>query len=129
MKRDFQRILLIKPSSLGDIVHALPTLSALRQRFPHARITWLVKQEWSAILDGHPDLTDIIAADFRWSNWLRLVTQLRRARYDVVLDLQGLFRSGWLTWLSGASTRVGFAAGREGSPWCYTDAVHLPVSE
>jgi len=126
---EYQRILLVKPSSLGDVVHALPALSALRRRFPHARITWLVKREWSEILRGHPDLTDVIAADLRWPNWPRLVAQLRRARYDLALDFQGLFRSGLLTRLSGAATRVGFAAGREGSPWCYTDRVHLPVSE
>jgi lipopolysaccharide heptosyltransferase II len=126
---DYRRILLIKPSSLGDIVHTLPALSAVRRRFPHAHITWLVKQEWAEILNGHPDLTDVIAAEFHWRWWPKLVAQLRRAKYDLVLDLQGLLRSGLLTWLTGASTRVGFAAGREGSPWWYSDRVNLPVPE
>lgn len=129
MMKDYRRILLIKPSSLGDIVHGLPALSALRRRFPHAHISWLVKQEWAEILDGHPDLTDVIAAEFYWHSWPRLVAKLRRAKYDLVLDLQGLLRSGLLTWLTGASTRVGFAAGREGSPWWYSDRVNLPVPE
>lgn len=123
---DFRRILLIKPSSLGDIVHALPALSALRRRFPQAHIAWLVKRDWAQILDGHPDLTEVIAADLRWPAWPRLVSRLRRARYDLVLDLQGLFRSGLLARASGAGMRVGFKAGREGSPWCYTDRVELP---
>jgi lipopolysaccharide heptosyltransferase II len=126
---DYRRILFIKPSSLGDIVHALPTLSAMRRRFPQSHITWLVKQEWAEILDGHPDLTDLIAVEFGWRCWPRLVAQLRRARYDLVLDLQGLFRSGLLARLTGAPTRVGFAAGREGSPWWYSDRVNLPVPE
>lgn len=127
--RDYRRILLIKPSSLGDIVHALPALSALRRRFPHAHITWLVKQEWAEILNGHPDLTNVMAAELHWRCWPRLVAQLRRAKYDLVLDLQGLLRSGLLTWSTGAPTRIGFAAGREGSPWWYSDRVHLPVPE
>ena len=126
---DYRRILLIKPSSLGDIIHALPALSALRRRFPHAHITWLVKQEWAEILDGHPDLTDVIATEFHWHSWPRLVAQLRRVKYDLVLDFQGLLRSSILTWLTGASTRVGFAAGREGSPWWYSNRVNLPVPE
>ena len=127
--KDYRRILFIKPSSLGDIVHALPTLSAMRRRFPQSHITWLVKQEWAEILDGHPDLTDLIAVEFGWRCWPKLVAQLRRARYDLVLDLQGLFRSGLLARLTGAPTRVGFAAGREGSPWWYSDRVRLPVPE
>ncbi len=49
-----ERILIIKPSSLGDIIHALQTLAALRARFPQAWITWLVKQEWAEILEGNP---------------------------------------------------------------------------
>ncbi len=126
---DVRRILLIKPSSLGDIIHALPTLSALRRRFVHAHIRWLVKREWAEILVGHPDLTDVIAGDLGWRQWPRLVARLRRDRYDLVLDLQGLFRSGLLARLTGAPIRVGFAGGREGSPRFYSDLVHLPVSE
>ncbi|MGA6826596.1 lipopolysaccharide heptosyltransferase II [Nitrospira sp. NS4] len=126
---DFRRILLIKPSSLGDIIHALPALSALRRRFPQAHITWLVKREWAQIVEGHPDLNEVIAADLRWPSWPRLVARLRRAQYDLVIDLQGLLRSGLLTQLTGASVRIGFAAGREGSRWCYTDRVVLAGSE
>ena len=126
---DVRRILLIKPSSLGDIVHTLPALSAVRQKFPRAHIAWLVKREWADILRGHPDLTEVIAADFSWPSWPTLAAQLRRGRYDVALDFQGLFRSGALARLSGAPVRVGFAAGREGSRWCYTDPVRLPVPE
>ena len=125
---DFRRILLIKPSSLGDIIHALPALSALRRRFPQAHITWLVKREWAQIVEGHPDLNEVIAVDLHWPSWPRLVAQLRRAHYELVIDLQGLLRSGLLTQLTGASVRVGFAAGREGSRWCYTDRVVLAGS-
>ncbi len=124
---DFHRILLIKPSSLGDIIHALPTLSAIRRRYPKAHIAWLVKNEWAEILEGHPDLNEVLSVDRRWRSWLSLIARLRQSRYDVAVDLQGLFRSGLVTGLSGARIRVGFAEAREGSPLFYTDRVTLPV--
>ncbi|HEY2910014.1 MAG TPA: glycosyltransferase family 9 protein, partial [Gemmataceae bacterium] len=58
-----RRIALIKPSALGDIVHALPVLSALRDRFPHSAITWIVNKAYEPLLIGHPDLTDTFAFD------------------------------------------------------------------
>ncbi len=124
---DFHRILLIKPSSLGDIIHALPTLSAIRRRFHEAHIAWLVRNEWADILENHPDLNEVLSVDRRWGSWLSVIARLRRSRYDVAVDLQGLFRSGLVTRLSGARVRVGFAEGREGSPLFYTDRVKLPV--
>lgn len=124
---DNARILLIKPSSLGDIVHALPALSALRQRYPHAWISWLVKEQWAELLRGHPELSDVWPFSFRLSDWPLFITRLRKSAFDVVIDLQGLFRSGVIARLSGAGTRVGFAAGREGSPFFYTHGIELPI--
>jgi lipopolysaccharide heptosyltransferase II len=124
---DFRRILIIKPSSLGDIVHALPTLSAIRRRFPSAQVAWLVRKEWTEILEGHPDLNEVLTVDRRWGSWLSVIARLRLSRFDVAVDLQGLFRSGLVARVSGAPVRVGFAEGREGSPFFYTDRVTLPV--
>src|SRR2546426_5112265 len=62
-------ILIIKPSSLGDIVHALPTVAALRRRFPSARITWLVKREWAAVLEDNPHLDEVLALDLSPKGW------------------------------------------------------------
>ena len=64
-----QRILVIKLSSLGDIVHALPAVSALRQRFPHSRLTWLVKDVWASILEGNPDIDEVLPVNVSWRNW------------------------------------------------------------
>ncbi|GJL56318.1 MAG: lipopolysaccharide heptosyltransferase I [Nitrospirales bacterium] len=122
-----KRILLLKPSSLGDIVHALPTLASLRRRYPLARITWLIKEEWAELLEGNPDVDEIIPVNFRLRYWPSLVRRVRQGKYDMVIDLQGLFRTGLLAGLSGASERVGFAAGREASPWFYTQRVKLPL--
>jgi heptosyltransferase-1 len=122
----YSRILIIKPSSLGDIVHALPTVAALRRRFPSARITWLVKREWAAVLEGNPHLDAVLALDLSPKGWPAAWRTIRAGRFDTVVDLQGLLRSALLGWISGAPVRIGFANGREGSPWFYTERVSVP---
>jgi heptosyltransferase I len=129
-----RRIALIKPSALGDIVHALPVLSALRTRFPTARITWIVNRTFEGLLAGHPDLTDTLPFDRAAFKSVRRVfgaawsffTELRRRRFDLVIDMQGLFRSGFIAWMSGAPRRVGFLAAREGSRYAYTHKLKSP---
>ncbi|GJL50717.1 MAG: lipopolysaccharide heptosyltransferase I [Nitrospirales bacterium] len=122
-----KRILILKPSSLGDIVHALPALASLRTCYSTANIAWMIKQEWAELLDGNPDVDEVIPVNFRLRSWPSLIRRVRRGKYDMVIDLQGLFRTGFLAGVSGASERVGFAAGREGSPWFYTQRVELPI--
>lgn len=121
-----QKILIIKLSSLGDIVHALPAVAALRQQFPLAHVTWLVKTSWASILEGNPDIDDVWAVEFSLKNWPHLIRKLRKSGFDLVVDFQGLFRSGLLGRLTGAKRRVGFAQAREGAPWFYTHHVRLP---
>jgi heptosyltransferase I len=123
----YRRILIIKPSSLGDIIHALPTLAALRDRFPSAHIAWLVKREWAGVLEWVDGLDRIWPVESGLRGWLRLVPLLRAESFDLVIDLQGLFRSGAMAWLTGCRTRIGFANGREGSPFCYTQRVPVPT--
>ncbi len=132
-----KRILIIKPSSLGDIVHALPVLAALRRADPGAHIAWLVSRSFAALLDGHPLLDEVIVFDrARYGKmlrsgralgeFLRFLRELRRRRFDLVVDLQGLFRSGFLAFASGAEQRVGFAAARESAGLFYTQRVRCP---
>lgn len=123
---DVRRLLIVKPSSLGDVVHALPTLSALRRRFPSATISWLVKREWAEVLEGQPDLDDVLAVDLSAKGWPAAIRAVREGRFDLVVDLQGLLRSAVLSWASGSPALVGFANGREGSPWFYTHRVPVP---
>ena len=123
---DVRSILIIKPSSLGDIVHALPTARALRRLWPSASLSWLVKQRWAEVLDGNPDLDHVLAVDLSIGGWPQTIRALRADRFDLVVDLQGLLRSGVLGWLSGARHRVGFSNGREGSPWFYTHTTPVP---
>jgi lipopolysaccharide heptosyltransferase II len=111
---------------LGDIVHALPTVAALRRRFPSAKITWLVKREWAAVLEDNPHLDQVLALDLSLKGWPAAWRASRAGRFDTVVDLQGLLRSALLGWISGAPVRIGFANGREGSPWFYTKRVPVP---
>lgn len=120
-----QRILIIKLSSLGDIVHTLPAVSALRQQFPFAQFTWLVKTTWASILEGNADIDEVISSDFSWNRWPHLIRTLRNKHFDLIVDFHGLLRSSLLGRLTGARMRVGFAQAREGASWLYTHRVRL----
>lgn len=129
--REFQRILLIKPSSLGDVVHALPVLNGLRDRYPRAQIDWLIAAPLAPLLKHHPQLDELVEFDRRrlarmWRSpgalrdFFHLIRRLRRRRYDLVIDLQGLFRAAFFARATGSPTRLGFADAREGAPLFYT---------
>lgn len=118
-----RRLLLVKPSSFGDIVNALPALSALRHGWPETAIDWIVKPQWAPLLKNHPMLREVLPFPGDLREWRRTIGELRRRSYDMVIDLQGLFRTGFLSVVSGSRSRAGFAEGREGSRWLYTRAV------
>ncbi|MCW5798207.1 MAG: glycosyltransferase family 9 protein [Nitrospira sp.] len=128
MTQPVRRILLIKPSSLGDIVHAMPALAALRERFPQADVTWLVKRQWASLVEVIEGVDHVCAVEQGLMGWLGRVPDLRAARFDLVVDLQGLFRSGAMAWLTGCNRRIGFANAREGSPFFYTQRVAVPTA-
>jgi heptosyltransferase I len=122
------KILIIKLSSLGDVIHTLPALSSLRRRFPRAHITWLVEPEAADLLLDHPALDHVLV--FPKAKWRleasslrqwpalvreinRFVQELRSRRYDLVIDFQGLLKSGVLTGIVRGERKVGFAPGKE----------------
>ncbi len=117
------RILLIKPSSLGDIVHAFPVVSAIKAQWPGSHITWVVKRQWADLVERAEGIDRVWPVEMTMRSWIREGRALRAQRFDLAIDLQGLFRSGVLARFSGAPTRIGFANGREGSPWLYTQCV------
>ncbi len=113
-------ILIIRTSAMGDVVHCLPVLSALRRGSPRARIAWVVERTFAPLLEDHPDIDHLIVVRTReWQKNLlspatrREIADLRRAlrRFapDVALDLMGNHKSGVIAWLSGAPRRVGAA--------------------
>lgn len=137
---EVKRILIVKPSSFGDIVHSLPFLHVVRRSFPHARITWVVSRSNMDLLTGHPDLDEVLIFEReRWggmkdffrsaSEFSHFVRRLREGRFDLAVDLQGLFRSALLTFATGARERVGFSGAREWSHLFYNVPVEVPDPE
>lgn len=133
------RVLIIKPSALGDVVTAVPVLRGLRRTYPQARISWLLRRSCAPIVEGDDDLDEVIYFERRrlgraWrspsaaADLLDFLRDLRRKQFDWVIDLQGLFRSGFFAWASRAPLRVGFADGREGS-WLFYTIRHCPAEE
>ena len=122
-----QRILVIKPSSLGDIVHALPTVNLLRRQFPDAHLAWLVNDAFTSLLKNSPVIDEIILFPRHDRHRLpALLKKLRHDRFDLVVDLQGLLRSGLLARVTGAPRRVGLSDAREGAGWFHNEVVPVP---
>ncbi|NUM33884.1 MAG: lipopolysaccharide heptosyltransferase II [Candidatus Brocadiae bacterium] len=134
-----EKILVVKISALGDILHSLPVLKALKESQPNLFIGWLVARAYKEILEGNPYIDRIFLFErerwrglknclFRQQEIWRLLKEIRAEGFDTCLDLQGLFRSGFFTLLSGASHRLGFAHAREFSTLAYNNKVSVPHS-
>ncbi len=124
MRSPPRRILIVRPSALGDVCRTVPIAWSLREAFPKASVDWVVEDRWMGAVQGHPAVDRVIAfpkRDFR--RWWRSIpvavrtvqwfTKLRRGRYDLVIDAQGLARSGLMALVTGARTRVGHQGSRE----------------
>ena len=169
--RSFERILLIKLSSIGDVIHTIPLLNALRRRYPAARIDWLSKPTPAEFIRDLPALDEVLlygenqteAPQYKWDGvahfarlirdhrFLATLSRLRAARYDLVIDMQGQLKSGFVSMVTGAPVRIGFdrprkkvwkaealtlppgamkrswKGAREGSWLAYTHHVRLPT--
>jgi len=134
MNSDYKKILIIKPSALGDIVHTLPFLAAVHNRFPGAEIHWVVARGLHLFLEGHPMITKLWIMDKDiWKKLFRLHRSvpeiihfgrtLAAEKFDISIDLSGLLRSGLITWAAGAKERLGFSDSDEGSPFFYTHKI------
>jgi heptosyltransferase-1 len=127
-----ESVLLIKPGSLGDIVHALPSVAYIRRCWPGTRLTWIVDRRWRDILEGVPGLDGIVEfprEDFRgpggWARSVAWFAKLKELRPNLAIDLQGLMRSSLMARASGAQVIVGGSDAREGAGWMYQ--VHAQV--
>lgn len=128
-------ILIVKPSSFGDILHAFPAVELIRQAMPDAHITWVVNDMFVGIVELFPAVDEIVVFRRKRIGELRhcheifsFLCDLRQRKYDVVIDLQGLLRSGLISWFSGARRRVGFRKVREGAHFFYSDRMLLPAN-
>ena len=115
------KILILKPSSLGDVIHALPVLRLLKSHLPKSQIYWWLDASLVPLLEKDPDLAAIIpfrrqhwAAPPAWPEIFASVRTMRRMQLDWAIDLQGLARSAFFTWLCGAELKIGLDNPREG---------------
>lgn len=128
------KILIVKTSAIGDVIHTLPALHCLRQRYPEAQITWLVEEAAAEVVIGHPALNRVLVAGRK--GWIRewragggrcsafrkawqFVRALRDTHYDLLLDFQGLLKSGIWVALARARRKVGFGRGMEHAEMSY----------
>ena len=126
-----RRALIIKPSSLGDLVHTLPSVHLLKRKFPHIEFTWLANPAFAPLLEGNPDLSGTIlfpreqfrgaAGLWRFRSWLKQLPS--RLQPEVALDFQGLLRSGLTARASRAPIRLGFSDSREGARFFHTHII------
>lgn len=139
-----REILIVKLSAIGDVVHTLPSLAVLHQRLPGADITWLVEEEAGALIAHHPYLAKVIV--FKRKRWLRnlrqvsrwyatardvlsFIRELRSTRYDLVIDFQGLLKSGVLVLLSRGRRKAGYDKTREQSYRFLHERIPLPSGQ
>jgi lipopolysaccharide heptosyltransferase I len=124
------RFLVVRLTALGDILHTVPAVAALRHAHPDARIDWVVERKWLPVIEGSPVLNEVVPFDGR-SAWgaVECVQRLRENRYTCAIDFQGLYKSSVLAALSGAPRRIGFErswAREGGAAMFYTERV-VPV--
>ncbi len=123
------RILLIRLRQIGDVVFTTPAIRGLRERFPDAHITYVVEPAAAPVVAANPHLTELIVTPGRrglagLGDDLSLIQRLRTAPYDMAIDFHGGPRSSLITWLSGATVRVGYDV--PGRAWMYTIRVSRP---
>ncbi len=126
-------ILIVKTSAIGDVTHTLPALNCLRQKYPEARITWLVEESAADLVKGHKALDRVlISKRKKWFKELRsgkrlpalkkiinFVKELREVKFDLVIDFQGLLKSGVLVGLARGGRKVGFGRGMQHAECSY----------
>jgi lipopolysaccharide heptosyltransferase I len=129
-------VLLVKPSALGDIVHTFPIVRAIKQSIPNVLIDWVVADSYADLARMSPHINEVFP--FRrkaWGKWWKTSTvmevfgyikSLRQREYGAILDLQGLLRSGLITFVARADLKIGFANGREGAPIFYNSKIPAP---
>lgn len=134
-----QKLLIIKPSSLGDIIHSLPFLNAIKEAYPRCEVHWVVAKSFEVVLAKHPMITKLWVIDkdswrlpfgiFRaFRDLLRLRKEFKKEHFEVAVDLQGLLRSAVVCYITQASRKVGFSTSREFSSIFYSELVQVDMN-
>ena len=132
METQSPRILIVRLSAIGDVIHALPVACALREHFPQAFVAWVVEDRAATLLHGHEAIDELITLPHGWLKSPRGVWRLRRRlrdlKFDAALEAQGLTKAAIVALLSGAPRRIGFGRpwGRELTQWLNNELVDTP---
>lgn len=138
MGANVERILILKPSALGDVVTVLPALHSLRKQYPDAKISWFVNKGFAPLIENNPELDEVIIFDrkllsawwrkpYCFTELFRLMKRLKNSKFDLVIDFQGLFRSGFFSWVTRAKRIIGMSTAREGATLFYKEKVSPPT--
>ncbi len=132
METQSPRILIVRLSAIGDVIHTMPVACALREHFPQAFVAWVVEDRAAALLRGHEAIDELIALPRGWLKsprcvW-RLSRRLRNLKFDAALEVQGLTKAAIVARLSAAPRRIGFGHpwGRELTQWLNNELVDTP---
>ncbi len=120
------RILVIKPSSFGDIVHGLVVMDRIRNQLGPVRVDWVARDLFAPLVEGSGLVDRVIHFHRSPGGFLRVLREIRRETYDLVLDMQGLARSGMMTFRARAKMKIGRFDGREGSRFFYKVKAPVP---
>ena len=136
--QNFASALIVKPSSLGDIVHTMPAVHAIKTAYPHLKLRWIAKPEWLPLIEGSPDVDEAVPfpqKDFRGlrgaAEALRWGVQWNTAPREVpevVLDFQGLLRSGMISAARGSRPILGLSDAREGALRFYDQVIPVDAN-
>src|SRR5689334_1568158 len=114
-----ERIAVVRLGAMGDVIHALPAVANLKQ------VTWVIEPRWASLLEGNPNVKEVIRLDRRsWASIREVWSKLRAASFDLALDLQGLIKSALVVAATGAGRRAGYERGQLREPaaaWFYNE--------
>ena len=130
MPLKYNKILIVRLSAIGDVINTIPALVVLRQNFPKSFIGWVVEDKANDLLTGIPLLDQVFVwhrrGNKKITKALGLIQELRQHKLDIAIDFQGNLKSGLITSLSGAQTRVGMKPAKEGNALFTNYKVALP---
>lgn len=131
--RDYKSVLVIKPSSLGDIVHTLPAARLIKRAHPHLKLRWIANTEWIPLIHGCPFVDEVIsfprnefrgvAGGLRSLAWAAKLRRTTREKPEIALDFQGLLRSGLISFARGSDWVAGMSDAREGASGFFDQVV------
>lgn len=123
-----QKILIIKPSSLGDIIHALEIVNLISEYLPHVEVTWVAREIFVPFVEVADNVHKVLTFERKGGilGFFKLVKQIREQEFDYVLDMQGLARSALLTFFARAKKKIGRADSRECAFLAYNEIIELP---